>query len=90
MEIIGKTNELSKEDQNPFNFIQKHIRDNAETLEKITFKVYEELLINMRKKCSGKISRIPQKNEAYNALLSTRGHIVAKDIPQISLAPMRI
>ncbi|KAF0988894.1 hypothetical protein HZS_7394 [Henneguya salminicola] len=34
-EIIGKIKELSKEDQNPSDFIQKHIRDNAETVEKI-------------------------------------------------------
>ncbi|KAF0985414.1 hypothetical protein HZS_7766 [Henneguya salminicola] len=39
MEIIGKTNELSKEDQTLQNFIQKHIRDNVETLEKMPFEV---------------------------------------------------
>ncbi|KAF0988313.1 hypothetical protein HZS_2293 [Henneguya salminicola] len=49
MEIIGKTNEVSKKDQTISDFIQTHIRDNAETLEKMPFKVYEELLINMRK-----------------------------------------
>ncbi|KAF0989326.1 hypothetical protein HZS_2787 [Henneguya salminicola] len=68
MQIIGKTIEFSKKDQNPSNFIQKHLRNNAETLEKMPFKVDKELLINMRKTFSGKIYRILQKYEVYNVL----------------------
>ncbi|KAF0989541.1 hypothetical protein HZS_4452 [Henneguya salminicola] len=88
MQIIGKTNELSKEDRNRSDFIQKHIRNNTETLEKMPFKVHEDLLINMRKTFSGNIYRIPQKNEVCKAFRQTL-HIVEKNISQISLAPIK-
>lgn len=86
---IETNSELQPQELNPVNYINNFIVENANLLNKMPFQIYEELLINLRRTFAGRIYTIPSQRDVYNDILSTRGHLVAKDLTQISLSPLK-